>query len=69
MTSSIPRRRLLVSWLSLLGLGSLCYSLGAAVIFFDLPSGNFLRRAFVGGAGLVPARAIFLDRFQSDSRW
>jgi hypothetical protein len=29
---------------------SLCYLLGAAVIFFDLPSSSFLRRAFVGGA-------------------
>jgi hypothetical protein len=43
-------RHLLLSFLSLLGLASLCYLLGAAVIFFDLPSASFLRRAFVGGA-------------------
>jgi hypothetical protein len=43
-------RRLLVSCISLLGLASLCYLLGAAVIFFDLPSATFLRRAFEGGA-------------------
>jgi hypothetical protein len=33
-----------------LGLASLCYLLGAAVVFFDLPSATFLRRAFEGGA-------------------
>jgi hypothetical protein len=43
------RRNLLVSCLSLLGLVSLSFLLGAAVIFFDLPSSSFLRRAFVGG--------------------
>jgi hypothetical protein len=45
-----PHRRLVFSSLSLLGLASLCYLFGAAVIFFDLPSASFLRRAFVGGA-------------------
>jgi hypothetical protein len=44
-----PRRRLLLGCLSLFGLASLCYVLGAAVMFFDLPSSSFLRRAFVGG--------------------
>jgi hypothetical protein len=44
------RRNLLLSCLSLLGLASLCYLLGAAVMFFELPSSPFLRRAFVGGA-------------------
>ncbi|HTU88773.1 MAG TPA: arylsulfotransferase family protein [Gemmataceae bacterium] len=43
-------RRFFVPCLSLLGLASLCYVLGAAVIFFDLPSASFLRRAFLGGA-------------------
>lgn len=43
-------RHFLLSCLSLLGLASLCYLLGAAVLFFDLPSASFLRRAFVGGA-------------------
>jgi len=42
--------RFLLLCLSLLGLASLNYLLGAAVIFFDLPSAAFLRRAFVGGA-------------------
>ncbi len=50
MTTPTQGRRFLISCLSLLGLGSLCYLLGAAVIFFDLPSASFLRRAFEGGA-------------------
>ena len=36
--------------MSFLGLASLSYLLGAAVVFFDLPTASFLRRAFVGGA-------------------
>jgi len=44
-----PRRNFLAAWLSRLGLASLCYLLGAAVIFFELPTSDFLRRAFVGG--------------------
>ena len=44
------RRNLLTSCLSLFGVASLSYLLGAAVIFFELPSSSFLRRAFVGGA-------------------
>ncbi|MHB1422654.1 MAG: arylsulfotransferase family protein [Gemmataceae bacterium] len=47
--SGPPRRNLLASCLSLFGLASFCYLLGAAVIFFDLPSSTFLRRAFLGG--------------------
>jgi hypothetical protein len=43
-----PRRSLFLRFLSGLGLASLCYILGAAVVFFDLPSSTFLRRAFVG---------------------
>jgi hypothetical protein len=35
--------------LRLLGLLSLAYLFGAAVIFFELPSSSFLRRAFMGG--------------------
>jgi len=50
MSVQVKMRRLLVSSLFLLGLASLCYLLGAAVIFFDLPSATYLRRAFEGGA-------------------
>jgi hypothetical protein len=45
----VSRRRPLLGCLALLGLASLCFVLGAAVIFFDLPSSSFLRRAFAGG--------------------
>jgi hypothetical protein len=48
--ASRPRSRLLSSCLSFFGLASLSYLLGAAVVFFDLPTSTFLRRAFVGGA-------------------
>jgi hypothetical protein len=41
-------RNFLTSFVSLSGLVSLSYVLGAAAIFFDLPSAPFLRRAFVG---------------------
>lgn len=50
MSAQVPTRRLLLPCLSFLGVASLCYLLGAAAIFFDLPSASFLRRAFVGGA-------------------
>ncbi len=43
------RRSFLASSLSLLGVASLSFLLGAAVVFFDLPFSSFLRRAFVGG--------------------
>lgn len=49
-SSRRPRRTLLTSCLALFGVASLSYLLGAAVIFFELPSSSFLRRAFVGGA-------------------
>jgi hypothetical protein len=49
-TSPSPRRRLFLPCLSVFGLASLTYLLGAAVMFFDLPSSTFLRRGFVGGA-------------------
>jgi hypothetical protein len=52
-TSAAParasRRRLLLPFVSLFGLASLSFLLGAAVMFFDLPSSAFLRRAFLGG--------------------
>lgn len=44
-----PRRNSLFSCLSLLGVVSLGYLLGAAVIYFDLPSSAFLRKAFLAG--------------------
>jgi hypothetical protein len=43
------RRNLLTSCLSQVGLVSLSFLLGAAMIFFDLPFSSYLRRAFVGG--------------------
>jgi hypothetical protein len=45
-----PRRKLFLSFLSLAGLASLSFVLGAAVMFFELPPSSFLHRAFVGGA-------------------
>jgi hypothetical protein len=47
--SRSPRRKFLASCLSFFGVASLSYLLGAAVIFFDLPSSSFLRKALVGG--------------------
>jgi hypothetical protein len=44
-----PVRRLLLRAVSLLGLASLCFLLGAAVIYFDVWPAAFLTRAF-GGA-------------------
>src|SRR5207247_4636486 len=46
---SRPCRPFLLRCLSLFGVVSLSYVLGAAVMFFELPSSSFLRRAFVGG--------------------
>jgi hypothetical protein len=40
--------RVLLRWSLLLGLLSVGYLLGAAVMFFDLPSAGFLSKAFVG---------------------
>ncbi len=48
-TPSSPRQRGLLLGLSFVGVASLGYLLGAAVLFFDLPSSSFLRRSFVGG--------------------
>jgi hypothetical protein len=49
VTRPSARRNLLLPCLFFFGLASLSYLLGAAVIFFDLPSSEFLRRAFGGG--------------------
>jgi hypothetical protein len=54
--TSTPRQGRLLRWVSLVGLASLVYLLGAAVMFFDLPSSSFLRRAFVGGVAWYEAR-------------
>jgi hypothetical protein len=43
------RRNLLSRLLPLFGVASLGFLLGAATMFFDLPSSAFLRRAFAGG--------------------
>jgi hypothetical protein len=48
--SSLRKRKLVSRCLASCGLASLSYLLGAAVMFFELPSSSFLRRAFVGGA-------------------
>ena len=45
-----PRRSLFIRCASTFGLLTLGYLLGAVVMFFDLPTSSFLRRAFVGGA-------------------
>jgi hypothetical protein len=47
------------------GLLSLAYLLGAAVMFFDLPTSSFLRRAFVGGAALYEVKTSYQ---QSDTQ-
>lgn len=49
------RRRLLFRCMSTFALASLCYILGAAVIFFDLPTSTFLRRGFMGGVAWYEA--------------
>src|SRR5690348_17282161 len=50
-----PRPSFLIRCVSLLGLASLCYLLGAAVMFFDLPTSSLLRHGFVGGAAWYEA--------------
>src|SRR5262245_55117738 len=54
-----PRRKLLSKWLFTLGLMILCFVFGAAVMFFQLPTSDFLSKAFIG------ARA-WLERQQVD---
>jgi hypothetical protein len=44
-----PRRRFVSGFILVLGLTSLGYVLGAAVMFFGLPSADFLGKAFQGG--------------------
>jgi hypothetical protein len=51
-----PRPSRLLRWVSLLGMMSLAFVLGAAVMFFNLPSSSFLRRAFVGGVAWYEGR-------------
>ncbi len=48
-TSPAKRSNFLLRCLTYFGLASLAYFLGAAVMFFELPSYTFLRRAFEGG--------------------
>lgn len=52
------KRSHLTSCLSLFGLTSLSFLLGAVVIFFDLPSSTFLRRAFVGGVSWYEQKGV-----------
>src|SRR5579871_5039719 len=52
------QRNFLTSCLYHVALISLSYLLGAAAIFFDLPSSPFLRRAFVGGVSLYEHKGI-----------
>jgi hypothetical protein len=51
-----PRRSLLRLGLVFFGVASLSYMLGAAAIYFDLPSSSFLRRAFGGGVAWYESR-------------
>jgi hypothetical protein len=53
---SATRSKWLLRVVSLLGVASLCYVLGAAMMFFELPSSTFLTRAFVGGAAWYEAK-------------
>src|SRR5207253_2328591 len=57
-----PARRRLLLGLTLSGVASLAYVLGAAVMFFQLPGSAFLHRAFVG------ARAWYDDRREAESQ-
>jgi hypothetical protein len=48
-TSPTPwRRRFFFTFLPLLGLATLCFLLGAAVMFFQLPPSAFLTKSFIG---------------------
>jgi hypothetical protein len=48
MSLKPPRSKVIMIVLFLFGLMSLSYMLGAAVIFFELPTSDFLHKAFVG---------------------
>ena len=52
------RGRLLSRWLSVVGTVTLSYVVGAAVIFFGLPSADFLERAFIGGRAWSERRNV-----------
>jgi hypothetical protein len=55
----LPRhRKLLPLLVSAFGIISLSYLLGAAVIFFELPSSGFLRKAFVGARAWKERQAV-----------
>jgi hypothetical protein len=54
-----PTRRARSSlWLSVLGLASLAYLLGAAVMFFHLPTSGFLDKAFTGARAWNEKRQV-----------
>jgi Arylsulfotransferase (ASST) len=57
-TASPPRQHFVLRSLSLLGMLSFAFLLGAAVMFFELPSSSFLRRAFVGGAAWYEGKQV-----------
>jgi Arylsulfotransferase (ASST) len=47
-TAPLPRGNWLRRWLFTLGLMSLCFLLGAAVMFFNWPTSDFLSKSFIG---------------------
>jgi Arylsulfotransferase (ASST) len=57
-----PRARPFARVLGFLGVASLCYVLGAAVMFFELPTASFLRRGFAGGAAWYEGTAPVVGR-------
>src|SRR5258708_34236458 len=50
------RRKVLSVLLSLIGMATIGYLLGAAVMFFNLPSADFLTRAFLGARAWAQRR-------------
>jgi hypothetical protein len=55
-----PRLRHLLPWLSILGLVSLSYLLGAAVMFFGMPTSDYLNKAFIGARAWRERRDAFV---------
>src|SRR5215472_4561760 len=53
-----PRRKLLSRALFLLGLMFFSYVLGAAVMFFELPTSEFLSKAFIGARAWNEKRQV-----------
>lgn len=49
-------RKIIFRAMSVFGVASLAFLLGAAVIFFDLPSSEFLRKAFIGARAAYERR-------------